>query len=108
MENYFIHEYFFHIVAYILVSLIFMFTENKWGFPTATAAALLYYIAYNRRQDKEIVQELAIGGWEKVRWRHRIKYNKCPDDFAWFWPLWIAMVILFSLLVLMFDIKQKD
>ncbi|MBF0345742.1 MAG: hypothetical protein HQL06_16125 [Nitrospirae bacterium] len=100
MEDYFIHNNFFYIVAYIVVSLIFMAMEDRIGFPSATAAALLYYLVYSARQDDIIRGEMTVGGWAEVTWTHRIKYNRCSSTYAWFWPMWIAMILALSLVVL--------
>ncbi|MBF0537849.1 MAG: hypothetical protein HQL03_06300 [Nitrospirae bacterium] len=106
MEDYLIHNNFFYIAAYSVVSLVFMATDERIGFPTAMAAAFLYYLVYEARQDDIIRAEMGVGGWAEVTWSHRIKYNKCSNSYAWFWPLWIPMIIVLSTVAFIFGLSM--
>ncbi|MBF0317808.1 MAG: hypothetical protein HQL04_06495 [Nitrospirae bacterium] len=108
MEGYFVHNNFFYIAIYSAISLILMATEERLGFPTALAAAFLYYLMYEAKQDDIIRSEMGVGGWEKVTWKQRMVYNRCSNSYAWFWPLWIAMIVLLSLVVFIFDLSKAE
>ncbi|MBV6340098.1 hypothetical protein [Candidatus Magnetobacterium casense] len=106
MEDSLIQNNFFYIAAYSLLSLVFMATEERIGFPTALAASFLYYLIYETKQDYDIRNEMGIGGWEKVTWRHRMMYNRSSNSYAWFWPLWLVMIVVLAGVVFIFGLSQ--